>query len=525
MTRPSDCTDGARTRRARRPFFLPRTAAARTAAPPDTLPDMPDRGRPDESSRAWRPATQSPRNDLRTAHLWHFQPVRDLLLVAIVAGTVYVGYAMRTVTVPLLVALALAYLVEPLVVKLTATGRRSRPMAVGLILTVLGLVVGVAGAVVVPLAVGQTIAFSKNLRSGKYDGAMERLFEVLPEEYRDDVREWTGRLVHPVAPPATEAPKDVPEDPTKTGVTTDTDAALPGVKAPDVKAPDVKASDVEARPQGQDGESVAVDAPPAPPAEAPSSTEAAQEAPAIDVSLDNPLVAVLGAGTARLYSFAMVVLQVGLALVLIPFYFFYFSVHWPSITGFIGGLVPEERRSSAFALFTEMDRAVAGFVRGRIVICILMGAMFAIGWQICGVPYGIALGLLTGALSIVPYLGGIGLPFAVGLLVADQMSIPDPEARMAVWGMLVWPTVVFVVVQSIEGYLLTPVIAGKATNLDPVTIVVAILAGGSVAGIYGMLLAIPIAACGKIAASRILLPRITAWAQGRVSDPLPFDED
>jgi predicted PurR-regulated permease PerM len=91
--------------------------------------------------------------------------------------------------------------------------------------------------------------------------------------------------------------------------------------------------------------------------------------------------------------------------------------------------------------------------------------------------------------------------------------------------MLVWPTVVFVVVQSIEGYLLTPVIAGKATNLDPVTIVVAILAGGSVAGIYGMLLAIPIAACGKIAASRILLPRITAWAQGRVSDPLPFDED
>ena len=122
----------------------------------------------------------------------------------------------------------------------------------------------------------------------------------------------------------------------------------------------------------------------------------------------------------------MLVLQLSLALVLIPFYFFYFSVHWPRITGFIGGLVPEERRPTIFALFEEMDRAVAGFVRGRIVICILMGIMFAIGWQICGVPYGIALGLLTGALSIVPYLGGIGLPFAVGLLVADQMSLPDP---------------------------------------------------------------------------------------------------
>ncbi|MFM1822807.1 MAG: hypothetical protein RI967_1073 [Planctomycetota bacterium] len=469
---------------------------------------MPDRGRPDESSRAWRPAPQSPRNDLRTAHLWHFQPIRDLLLVAIVAGTVYVGYAMRTVTIPLLVAVALAYLFEPVVVKLTATGKRSRPMAVGLILAALGLGVGVTGAVVVPLAVGQTIAFGKNLRSGKYDGAMERLFEVLPEEYREDVREWTGRLVHPVATaegaPATESggtpgnAGGTPPPPTTTPPTT-TPQPTTTTPTPSEAVPEPSAGTTE---PADGGGRIPV-----------------------DVTLDNPLVSILGAGTARLYSFAMLVLQLSLALVLIPFYFFYFSVHWPQITGFIGGLVPEERRPTIFALFEEMDRAVAGFVRGRIVICILMGIMFAIGWQICGVPYGIALGLFTGALSIVPYLGGIGLPFAIGLLVADQMSLPDPEARMAVWGMLVWPTVVFVVVQSIEGYLLTPVIAGKATNLDPVTIVVAILAGGSVAGVYGMLLAIPIAACGKILATRILLPRITAWAQGRVSDPLPFDED
>ena len=71
--------------------------------------------------------------------------------------------------------------------------------------------------------------------------------------------------------------------------------------------------------------------------------------------------------------------------------------------------------------------------------------------------------------------------------------------------------------------MLTPIIAGKATNLDPVTIVVAILAGGSVAGVYGMLLAIPIAACGKIAAKRLLLPRISDWARGRAPDPLPID--
>jgi predicted PurR-regulated permease PerM len=114
------------------------------------------------------------------------------------------------------------------------------------------------------------------------------------------------------------------------------------------------------------------------------------------------------------------------------------------------------------------------------------------------------------------------VPIAVMLLVADQFGLPADE-RMAVWGMLFWPTLVFGVVQTVEGYLLTPMIAGKATNLDPVTIVVAILAGGSVAGVYGMLLAIPIAACGKIALKRVVMPRLVEFARGRVSDPLPID--
>jgi predicted PurR-regulated permease PerM len=168
-----------------------------------------------------------------------------------------------------------------------------------------------------------------------------------------------------------------------------------------------------------------------------------------------------------------------------------------------------------------MDRAVSGFVRGRIVICAIMGLLFAIGWLICGVPYAITIGLFVGAISLVPYLGGIGLPLAVGLLFFDQLQLA-PEARMAWWGMILWPTLVFVIVQSVEGYVLTPMIAGKATDLDPVTIVVAIIAGGSVAGVYGMLLAIPFAACAKILAKHLVLPRIRAWSRGEASDPLPI---
>ena len=80
------------------------------------------------------PPVERDRPDLRTLHLWQLQPVRDLLVIAAVAGAVYAGYAIRTVTIPLLVALLLAYLCEPVVARLTRSGRMGRPMAVGVIL-------------------------------------------------------------------------------------------------------------------------------------------------------------------------------------------------------------------------------------------------------------------------------------------------------------------------------------------------------------------------------------------------------
>ncbi len=472
--------------------------------------------------------------DPRTAHLWHLQPVRDILVIAIVAGTIYAGYAMRTVTVPLLVALALAYLVEPVVARMTRWRGFSRPIAVTTILAALGTILAVLLAIVIPIAVGQTLSFASGLRSGRYDPALVRLVETLPNEYQGDARSFVDRFLHPLkgGEGARDGEAGANGGGEGVGAHESTDAlAVPSEDRRIAPTPEEEGEDEAGGAGGQtaagtvpesvaQGEGAGDLAMPRPGtvgdaiAQLPESMRRA--------SGENPLLALLGAGSKQVYAFALMVLQISLVAFLIPFYFFYFSVHWPDITGFFSKLIPDERREAIFSLISEMDRAVAGFVRGRIVICLLMGAMFAVGWQFCGVPYGIALGLLTGALSIVPYLGGVGLPLAVILLVVDQFGLP-PEARMAVWGMLLWPTVVFVVVQTIEGYLLTPVIAGKATNLDPVTIVVAILAGGSVAGVYGMLLAIPIAACGKIVLRRLVLPRLVEFARGRVADPLPID--
>ena len=73
-----------------------------------------------------------------------------------------------------------------------------------------------------------------------------------------------------------------------------------------------------------------------------------------------------------------------------------------------------------------------------------------------------------------------------------------------------------------EDYVLSPMIQGKATNLHPAVILLACIAGGSLAGIYGMILAIPVTACGKIMLDEVLMPRLKQWLEGRRQDPLPM---
>lgn len=441
-----------------------------------------------------RSAVAEPGSPVRL-HLWEFQAVRDLVMIALAVGLFVLGYQMRAVTVPLLVALSLAYLIEPVVEWLCRKSRLSRVAVVTILLSTAGTAALAAILVTIPLVVGQGLSFVQNVRGGQYSRLAHRAVEFAPEAYRGELTRAVDWL-----------------DSLREGTPVASDPAEASVEAVPVA----------------EGEPVAV--------ETPLTREEIRLLVAEEISKTaatrgaNDRGGLLGriggslgvaAGTAA--SFFLGAVGLVLTLFLVPFYLWFFSVYWPEIVGFFAGLVPQAHRARAEELFGAMDRAISGFVRGRITIAFIMGVMFAIGWKITGVPYAMALGLFAGAISIVPYLGGVALPIAVGLLFFDQVSLA-PEFRMAWWAILLWPTAVFTVVQTVEGYLLTPVIAGKATDLDPVTIVVAILAGGSLAGVYGMLLAIPAAACIKILLKQVVLPRWRAFARGEVSDPLPFDE-
>ncbi len=392
-------------------------------------------------------------HDLMKLHLWQIQWVRDFLLLLLMVCGIWLGYVMRDITIPLLVALLLAYLFEP-VISLLADHPKfplGRIPVISGILVVLSVGILVVLAVTIPLVISQTSSLIHEVQDGHLRTKLEQLnTKFVPKDIQEELSYSLNYL-----------PSGKLENP-ETNVGTET-------------------------------------------------TESA----------DLFSLAKMTGGVAL--GVAGKIVSLIFLVVLIPFYFFFFSLWFPKVVEFVKGVVPDRGKNDTFALLAKMDAAVAGFVRGRIVIAFIMAILLAVGWLIIGVPYAILLGIGVGILCAVPFLGLVGIPISIGLLFLNQLGLPEVE-RMAWWGILLWPTLVFGIVQAIDGWLLTPLIAGKATNLDPVTIFVSVLAGGSVLGAYGMLLAIPVAACIKILIQDRLLPKIRAWARGEADDPLPFDD-
>ncbi len=430
-------------------------------------------------------------DSLKYLHLWQFQAIRDAMLVASVAGLVWLGYALRAVTVPLLVALLLAYLFEPLVARLSRHPKLARPMVVGgLLITIGALAIGIV-AVFVPVAVAQTAGLVRDYQEGRFRETAVTLSGILPETWREQAEGVIDFLPkgEQEADGLPQAADDTPDQPeprggfVRAGRPTDVD---------EQRMREIVREELEQAGVGAEG----------------------------DTGSMHWLGVARGGARAAAVLIGGIV-QIGFLAFLIPFYFFFFSVWFPDVVRFGRSLIPIASRQRTLELIDKMDAVVAGFVRGRIVVSLIMGIMLAVGWKIAGVPYSIVLGLVVGLFCAVPYLGAIGVPVAVGLLAFRELGVTD--GGMQWYWIILWPTIVYAVVQTIEGYVLIPMIAGKATNLDPVTILVVVLAGGSIMGIYGMLLAIPVAACVKIVCTDLLLPKIRAWTSGEAADPLPLD--
>lgn len=198
-----------------------------------------------------------------------------------------------------------------------------------------------------------------------------------------------------------------------------------------------------------------------------------------------------------------------LMLVLIPIYFFFFSRSFDVGLRFLSEYIPYQHRAEILHVLRKMDEATASFFRGRLVVAFIMIAMFALGWWLTKVPYWFILSILAGLLSIVPYASGIFWPLAVLLKYVD---LATTGAQLSLMEILVWPSVVFLVVQFIEGWLLTPWIQSGQLNMSVPTVLIVVFIGGAFGGILGLFIAIPVAACLKILFEDVILPRLRIWA-------------
>ncbi|MDQ8182424.1 AI-2E family transporter [Pelagicoccus sp. SDUM812005] len=193
----------------------------------------------------------------------------------------------------------------------------------------------------------------------------------------------------------------------------------------------------------------------------------------------------------NIVGFASKTIAIGTGLAIIPVYLFFMLESRRNLGNDLRSqlsFLREDWREDIIFLINEFIGSVVSFFRGQIVIAFIMGVLLAIGFLLVGLKFAIILGLTIGFLNVIPYLGSI-----IGLSIALPLAYFQKDGGGV--NLLILATVVFAVVQVIEGYLLTPRIMGQTTGLHPMVIIIAIFFWGTALdGILGMILAIPLTA-------------------------------
>lgn len=204
----------------------------------------------------------------------------------------------------------------------------------------------------------------------------------------------------------------------------------------------------------------------------------------------------------RLFANAWQLVGFLLGLSFIPVFAFYLLLIFDRIYDRVVELFPPRRQAVVGRLLGRADEVLSSFVRGQLLVCLILGAVYSMGLTFTGIDMPWVVGSISGALFFVPYLGTL-----IGVLLGSLLALlkfHDLGHLLAVWG-------VFAAGQALEGFVLTPRIVGDRVGLNPVAVLVAILAGGRLFGAAGVLLAVPTAAVGRVALEE-------AWARYRRSD-------
>lgn len=363
--------------------------------------------------------TATPANPCADRHLWEITPIRDLLWTGGIAFLLWFGYYLRGVFTPILIALLLAYLCNPLIRQAEKQWKIPRPVSISIVLLLAALVLGGFVTWLGPLLAEQ----------------IQSLAERVPG-YLQSIAQQYNLSLGDFSKPLSTIATSLKEDP---------------------------------------------------------------------LSILNPIFSSTGQAFGVMGAVIGTTSAILLALALVPIYFFFFAWQFDSALTELKRYVPLAYRSRVRRITHRMDMAVSGFFRGRLTIALGSGILYSLGWALTGIRYWFLLGLITGILTIIPYASLIGWPLAIILKYLDMLSGAGSFELLTI---VVWPSLAYLVVQFIESWLLTPWVQSQSMDMNAVTVLIVVFIGGALGGFYGLLLAIPVAACLKILAQELIVPRL-----------------
>ncbi|MEM8741743.1 MAG: AI-2E family transporter [Pseudomonadota bacterium] len=201
---------------------------------------------------------------------------------------------------------------------------------------------------------------------------------------------------------------------------------------------------------------------------------------------------------------SLAVIDFVILLIVAPVVAFYLLLDWDRMLQQIDDWLPRDHAPTIRRIAGDMDRVLAGFVRGQLTVCAILGSFYAVGLVLIGLQFGLLIGLFAGLISFIPFIGSIlGGAISIGV------------ALVQFWGDWPWigaVAVVFVIGQAVEGNFLTPKLVGGSIGLHPVWLMFALSAFGAVLGFTGLLIAVPAAAAIGVL-GRFL---ISQYRQGRL---------
>ena len=178
-----------------------------------------------------------------------------------------------------------------------------------------------------------------------------------------------------------------------------------------------------------------------------------------------------------------------LGILIMPLYIYYILKDFDTFKDGIISLLPFRSRPFIIKQFKEVDETLSSFIRGQIIICVILAAIYSVGLYLIGIDLALVIGILSGAAFIIPYIGTV-----LGIIAASFLAFVEFHDITHI----IYVLILYGGTQLLEGFFITPRVIGNKVGLHPLAILLSIIIGGELFGFLGILLAVPAAAILKI---------------------------